>query len=199
MTYETLEYAIELVKKLEYKHVLEFGVYKGITIKIIRERLSDNFDVYGFDTFTGLPEDWIDPLGDVAGGVCKKGFFSTDGIIPDVNGIKFYKGLFKDTLQEYVKVAKPIALIHMDCDLYSSAKDVLYNLNDYIMKGTIISFDEWFYSSSGKYYGDHEQRAFYEWLEEFDRDFESIELPVDYKRMEIPHGLVERKIVKIIK
>lgn len=198
--YKTIEYATELTKNSKYRHVLEFGVYKGITIDIIRNMLPLDFNVYGFDTFTGLPEDWIDPNGEVAGsGACKSGFFSTDGVIPNVKNVTFFEGLFKDTLNDYLKVAEPIALIHMDCDLYSSTKDVLYTLNSFIMKDTIISFDEWFYNSDGKYYADHEQKAFYEWVVDYGREFEFVKLPHDYIKRESQQHLTERKIVKIIK
>ncbi len=51
----------------DYKHVLEFGVYKGTTISIIKEIFGDNYQYFGFDSFDGLPEDWV-------GTSCNKGF-----------------------------------------------------------------------------------------------------------------------------
>ena len=87
-----------------------------------------------------------------------------------------------------MKIAKPIALLHVDCDLYSSTKDVLYSLNDYIKENTIIVFDEWYYNNNPKY-NDHEQKCFYEWVKDFNREFEFI--PHNY-------GNNEQQIVKII-
>jgi hypothetical protein len=152
------------------KHVLEFGVFNGGSIRNIRRNLDMSFKVFGFDTFTGLPEKWENTP-------CEKGFFTTNGAIPDVPGVKFFKGLFKDTIPEYMREVADIALIHVDCDLYSSTKDVLYSLNDYIKPNTIIAFDEWFYSSvdGNKYNADHEQKCFYEWVSDNKREFQFIE------------------------
>jgi len=161
--------AIELIDP-RYEHVLEFGVYKGRSIKIIRENLPNSFRVFGFDSFEGLPEDWKDSKNNLVG-KCKKGFFSTNGKIPDIRGVKFFKGWFKDTISEYKKIAQKIAFIHIDSDLYSSAKEILWGLNDYIVKGTILLFDEWYYDHDPKY-NDHEEKAFFEWSEKFKRRYE---------------------------
>lgn len=199
-SYMAIKYATELTKTSEYRDVLEFGVFKGHTINIIRNILPLHFNVYGFDTFTGLPEDWVDPNGKIAGsGACKKGAFDAQGEIPHIDNVTFYKGLFQDTLKEYIKNAKNIALLHIDSDLYSSAKFVLSCLNDYIVKDTIILFDEWFYRSEGEFHSNHEQKAFYEWIEENKREFIFIELPYHYKVEEWGPFLTERKIIKIIK
>ena len=86
-------------------------------------------------------------------------------------------GLFEDTIPDYLKVAKPIALLHVDCDLYSSTKCVFDNLNHLIKKGTVIVFDEWRYADEdGKLVqeGVHEKKCFYEWVEENKRTFDFI-------------------------
>ena len=39
---------------------LEFGVYKGISINNFAKKLkTKNLEIYGFDSFSGLEEDWI--------------------------------------------------------------------------------------------------------------------------------------------
>jgi hypothetical protein len=170
---------IELGCKLmdeKYKHILEFGVYKGRTINLIRNYFSKDYKVFGFDSFEGLPEDWVDLNKNIAGdGVCVKGFFSTNNEIPDIKDVKFYKGWFENTIHEYLKEVEDIGLLHVDCDLYSSTKTVLYNLNDYIKPNTIIVFDEWVYYSGGNDRNDdHEQKCFYEWVKDFNREYELI-------------------------
>jgi len=145
--------------------VLEFGVYKGSTLSQIRNNIPSNFSVYGFDTFTGLPEDWI-------GTSIKKGDFDLNENIPTIPNVIFYKGLFKDTIPDYLKVSKPIKLLHVDCDLYSSTKDVLYSLNHLILKGTFICFDEWYYNGIDiPENRQHEQKCFYEWVDDMNREF----------------------------
>lgn len=187
----TLEHAITLIHDSPYREILEFGVYNGRTITTIRNNVDSSFRISGFDTFDGLPEEWTGEHG-VA---LEKGSFSTGGNIPNVPNVSFFKGLFKDTIPEYKKDAKDLALLHVDCDLYSSTKDVLWSLNDFIRPQTIIVFDEWlYYTKDGyQYNADHEQKCFYEWCDAFKRKTEFIEFsgtcPNDF----------ERKIVRIIK
>jgi hypothetical protein len=186
-----LEFACKLLNR-EYNHVLEFGVFFGKTLTLLKNTLSDKFNLFGFDSFEGLPEDWLCFDGTVAGhGVCTKNFFTTNGAIPEIEGVKIYSGWFEDTIKEYLKIAQPISLLHVDCDLYSSTKTVLYNLNDYIKPDTIIVFDEWYYNGDPNF-NDHEQKCFFEWVKDFDREFELIE-------HHCPVSSNEQQIVKIKK
>jgi hypothetical protein len=153
-------------------HALEFGVYTGGSIRLMREHLPSNVDVFGFDSFHGLPEDWRDESGALAG-VCTRGFFSTDGMIPSIPGVTFYSGLFTDTILEYLTIAQPIALMHVDCDLYSSTHTVLGGVGHLLVPGSIVVFDEWVYNNDPRY-NDHEQRAFHEWADACDREFELV-------------------------
>lgn len=177
---KTISTAVSLVNP-EYNHVLEFGVKGGITFRQLRESLNLNFNLFGFDSFQGLPEDW-------EGTTCKKGDMSTGGKIPEIPNTVIYPGWFKDTLQEYKKVAEPIALLHIDCDLYSSTKEVLYELKNYIVSGTIIVFDEWYYNWFDlEENRQGEQKAFIEWANEFNIKYEVF-----------PEIEIERRIVKIL-
>ncbi len=145
--------------------ISEFGVFNGSTVRQLRNNFSLETPVYGFDTFVGLPEDWV-------GTDVKKGDFNLNGNIPNVPGVTFYKGIFKDTIPEYLKVAKPLKLLHVDCDLYSSTQDVLYSLNHIIVKGTVICFDEWYYNGKDILENrQHEQKCFYEWAVDKNRDY----------------------------
>lgn len=194
----SVEYATKFLPE-EPRHVLEFGVWTGDTIGKIRKRLDDTYKLYGFDSFEGLPEDWIDHSGKLVG-QGKKGRFDTGGKVPNVKGVKWMKGWFENTIPKYLPEAEPIALLHVDCDLYSSTKEVLWGLNDYIVPGTVIAFDEWFYNHDSKF-KDHEQKAFYEWVEDKEREFEFIEYddPTEKNRKGQRYKVSERKIVKIIK
>lgn len=114
---------------------LEFGVYKGTTINLIAKYVEL---VYGFDSFEGLPEDWSD--------VIKKGQFKMDTLPKVDDNVILIKGLFQDTLDIFLNKNKNlnIKLIHIDCDLYSSALYVLNKLIEYniLKSGVIIVFDE---------------------------------------------------------
>lgn len=142
------------------KHILEFGVYKGSTIRQLRNMFDASFDVFGFDSFEGLPEAW-------SGTHHKAGAMSTNGVIPNVKGVDFYAGWFSETIPDYLEIAQPIGLLHVDCDLYSSTVDILWGLDEFIVDGTVIVFDEWYYNHRDiPEYRHHEQRAFYEWVED---------------------------------
>jgi hypothetical protein len=67
-----------------------------------------------------------------------------------------------------------IGLIHIDSDLYSSARTILFGLNERIVPGTVLVFDELYLGwddVKAKYanWQAHEWRALQEWLAECDR------------------------------
>jgi hypothetical protein len=163
------------------KHILEFGVYTGGSIAFLRKQAEADMKIFGFDSFKGLPEVWVEAE--------KQVDFSTDGKIPDVPGVTFYKGWFEDTIPKHLKIAEKIGLLHVDCDLYSSTKTVLYSLNKYIVAGTVVVFDEWYFNHKDVPENRvHEQKAFYEWAKDTDRLYEIL-----------PEIEDERRIVKILK
>jgi len=177
---KTLDVAIKLIDA-NFTHVLEFGVNSGSTIIQLRNSLPEQYKLFGFDSFEGLPEDW-------SGTRAKKGDMSTKEIIPNVPGVIFYKGWFIDTIPMYKQIAEPIALLHVDCDLYSSTNDILYGLKEFIVTGTVIVFDEWYYNHKDIFENRlHEQKAFLEWVEKFNINFK-----------EHPEIEDERKIIKIL-
>jgi len=97
--------------------VLEFGVYKGYSIKKFAEfNTNENSKFFGFDSFEGLPENWtrIQP----------KGTFSIDGNQPivDDNRIQFVKGWFQNTLAAFIKKNKidKNIFVHYDADIFSA-------------------------------------------------------------------------------
>lgn len=119
----------------KFKVCLEFGVFNGKTINIISKYCNK---VYGFDSFEGLPDDW--------NGVCKKEHFQVKGLPKVDNNTILIKGWFNETLEVFFKKNSDIIIdmIHIDCDLYSSTKDIFNILVKYnkIRKGLIIIFDE---------------------------------------------------------
>jgi hypothetical protein len=140
---------------------LEMGVARGTTINLIAA-LNSKKRVYGFDSFEGLPEDW--PKGERT--TPKGNFrFKEPAMMPSVlHNVVLIKGLFKNSLPEYQKHIlqhHPIALLHIDCDIYSSTSDVFTYLSDNIVSGTIIIFDEYYNYPTFK---DHEYKAFHEFL-----------------------------------
>jgi hypothetical protein len=155
-------------------HFLEFGVFDAKSINKMAELWPDQH-LYGFDSFEGLPEDW-----DLGSKVYKKMTkWHLQGSLPEVrDNVTLIKGFFDDTLPAWWEANRgPIALLHVDCDLYSSTQTVLTTVNDGILPGTIIRFDDLVdfrefedYQGKGSHiskyttWRQHEWRAFEEWL-----------------------------------
>lgn len=128
--------------------ILEFGVASGRTITHVAKQCPGR-QVYGFDSFEGLPEDWRSGY--------LKGRFA--GELPPVPAnVTLIKGWFNETLPDFL-AGHPdkVSLLHVDCDLYSSTKCILDLLTDRIGSGTVIVFDE-FWNYPG--WQDHEIKAF---------------------------------------
>ena len=139
----------------------EFGVHQGETITHIAGCLSGqqiSSQVHGFDSFEGLPDDWF--LGR------KAGRFSLGGNLPPVpDNVTLHKGWFSDTLPPFVAQHDgPAAFLHIDADLYSSAKTILDTFYEgrKIVAGTVIVFDEYFNYPGWQ---QHEYKAWKEFAE----------------------------------
>lgn len=141
-----LDYFLRLWPRVEGE-IVECGVGSGKTFLALAHILNlkkENRILYGFDTFEGLPEPTKE---DVSFRNPKKGELKTkkDWIWTIIKGsqlstqnIKLTKGYFKD-----IKFNKPIALLHIDGDLYQSYKDALTILFPLVAKGGVIIFDEY--------------------------------------------------------
>ncbi|GJD66763.1 TylF/MycF/NovP-related O-methyltransferase [Methylobacterium frigidaeris] len=145
----------------------EFGVYKGRCARFLLELIKDGRKLHLFDSFEGLPEDWV--------GDWKKGAFAMkDGDIPTFDSSKatVHKGWFSDSVPRFAATHDlPLSFLHIDCDLYSSTKDVLWPLNGHIVPGSILLFDEYQMESAGQV-DDGEHRALVEWASMFGRGYE---------------------------
>jgi len=117
---------------------LEFGVAKGTSFKWWIAHIHNiKAQFNGFDTFTGLPEDW---------GHFKKGDMSSNNQQPkiDDNRHQFHQGLFQVTLPQFLEnyTGHKRKVIHLDADLFSSTLFVLTSLSPYLKPGDILIFDE---------------------------------------------------------
>lgn len=133
--------------------ILDLGVYKGSSTRALA-RIFPKHTIHGFDSFEGLPEDWSHVL--------KGAFGDVKGVLPDMpDNVKLYKGWFDDTLPLWFKKygKKPISLLRVDCDIYSSTKTIFDTVGDQIQSGTWIVFDELI---GYRGWRDHEYKAFQE-------------------------------------
>ncbi|MBO1034249.1 class I SAM-dependent methyltransferase [Delftia sp. SD018] len=151
---DVLTKAIHSAEILNDKLVLEFGVFSGRTINHIAKYV--NGQIHGFDSFEGLPERWRDGF--------KKGHFAVNGLPKVGHNVRLWKGWFHEALPEFLKThGQDIALLHIDCDLYSSTKYVLTELSDRIKSGCVIVFDEYFNYPEWEH---GEYKAFQEFISE---------------------------------
>ena len=156
---DTLRYASDQVT-LDGLYI-ELGVCPGKTINFLAA-LNPHITVYGFDTFTGSPQEWVRQDKTFKKGTYK--FRDSAFVPPTLQNVVLFKGLFKKTLPEFTKQylkKQPIALLHIDSDTYASAKDGFDALGKNIVPGTIIVFDE-FYNFPGA--ETHEYKALQEFL-----------------------------------
>jgi hypothetical protein len=149
--HQTLEHALSLAPAGGM--ALEFGVYTGTTLKIIStERGGEN--IYGFDSFEGLPSDWRSGF--------PAGHFTVDGL-PDVPGAELVTGWFDDTLPGFLDAHPGVVdFLHVDGDLYSSAKTVLDLVGPRLRAGSVIVFDEFFNVPDWQ---NHEYKAWQEFVD----------------------------------
>ena len=146
-------------------HWCEFGVREGRSLKWLIDQYPAQV-IHAFDSWQGLPEEWNHGTGTVADMSCNP------PVVP--NHIHLHEGWFKDTVPAWKQEHKgPIGFLHMDADIYSSTKEVLTSLNEQIVPGTVITFDEFCnFRLSGKMskWQDQEFLALVEWLAEFKRE-----------------------------
>lgn len=161
--FENLSYALTQVKlKGIY---MECGVHTGKTIThIAQER--PNQTIHGFDSFEGLSEEWEGNA---------PGLFSLNGNMPKVpSNAVLHKGWFDKTIPDFEQSLpenQPIAFLHIDSDLYSSAKTIFTVMRKRIVPGTIIVFDDFLYN---RHWIMHEPKAFVEFLRETGYSFKYI-------------------------
>jgi tetratricopeptide (TPR) repeat protein len=164
-TYDMIQLALQSIT-LTDGLILEFGVYHGKTIRMIAAHFTpDQQPVHGFDTFSGIPEDWHNT---------PRGAYSTHGSLPHApDHVQYHIGTFEETLPTFLEAhpGEHIRFMNIDCDLYSSTKDVLDAVHDRVVRGTIIVFDEYVLNPHWK---EDEYRAFQEAVTKYGWKYEYI-------------------------
>ena len=149
---------------------LEFGVFKGRTFIQachFAELYDNDMSLYAFDSFKGLPEPEKNDTGDLRfykGAYCCSLENFTDNLdkfVLNHKKIFIIEGFYKDSLK-YSHNFFDAALVYIDCDLYSSSVQALEYITDYVKKGTIIIFDDWYSYLNSSQKG--QQKAFLGWI-----------------------------------
>ncbi|WP_051087836.1 TylF/MycF/NovP-related O-methyltransferase [Endozoicomonas elysicola] len=78
--------------------------------------------------------------------------------------MRLVKGLFSETLPVFAREVlkdQPIALLHIDCDLYQSTVDIFNAIGHRLVQGSIVLFDELYNFPKWE---EHEVKALHEFL-----------------------------------
>ena len=151
----------EAIKKFDKESLfLEFGVFKGDSINLFAKKLKKiNAEVFGFDSFKGLKDEWMTEEFN------PPGTFDLKGKKPRVEkNVKLIDGWVEETAKNFLsKNSKKIAFIHFDLDTYNSTSFVLKLIKNNFQPGTIILFDEFYGFPNWEKY---EYKAFKEEIDE---------------------------------
>lgn len=112
---------------------LEFGVYKGRSLRHSACRHPTR-QFHGFDSLNGFPkdgrQDWHLDFS-----------LTATPLLP--RNCRFHAGWFSDTVPPFsAALDEPVALINLDCDIYSSASTVLSALRKHLKPGLVLHLDE---------------------------------------------------------
>lgn len=120
----------------------ELGVYRGGSAKVIASVCPDKL-LRLFDTFTGLPQDETqerDP-----DGYCREGMFAAreEEVREYLKGCNamIYRGHFPMTARGLGNTI--YSFVHVDCDLYSGARDAISFFWPLLVSGGILYFDDY--------------------------------------------------------
>ena len=171
--HESFDHALEHIARRNIEgDYLEFGCYRGASLimaaKIAARLRLRSMRFFAFDCFEGLPES--------EGRRFRKGAYKCS--LPAFNeyvakaGVPASRvlpvaGMYADTLTETLKrrhALSKAAVIHIDCNLYSSTLEALRFVEDLLVDGTVVIFDDWYRHEAGVDADDFgERKAFREW------------------------------------
>jgi O-methyltransferase len=151
MAYEPLASLWNMAASLEVAGALvECGSFAGGSAAVIATAAPDR-QLWMFDSWEGMPEPgeldvtdqgrrreagWISASEALARG-------TLDQLGVDRTRVQMIKGWFEDTVPTAKARVGPIALLHIDCDWYSSVRLVLNELYDQVVAGGVVAVDDY--------------------------------------------------------
>jgi O-methyltransferase len=173
-------------EKLKFTHILEavnyirvaglpynyyeFGCHSARTFSAAASAFKylkmNQFELYAFDSFEGLPDTIKDKDGYFQGGTFSTSISDFLYLVKRQSGLilnpeNCIKGYYENSLTQELQSKMPKAgIVHIDVDLYSSTVEVLEFIKPLMVVGTVLIFDDWYCFSPGESKG--EKRAFEE-------------------------------------
>jgi SAM-dependent methyltransferase len=128
-------------------HIVEFGCYRGgsaLFMAFLATRFLPGVRVFAFDTFAGMPQT------DQAIDVHKSGDFSDTSLESvrayaerlNLKNIEFIPGRFEDTAVPSLARIGKVALVHIDCDIYSAIACAYDACKPHLVNGGYVVFDD---------------------------------------------------------
>lgn len=136
--------ALHCLRVFSPAKVFEFGVSKGEFCRYLIRKGPKVFTYFGFDTFSGLPNDWI------RGGIkyLPKGAFNQNGESPNIDSprVHFIKGLVEENLSQVdlLMSGEKSRMFILDMDLFEPTKILFDFISPKLKKGDVIIFDQAF-------------------------------------------------------
>jgi hypothetical protein len=135
------------LSKLPSGHIIEYGSYRGgnaIFMGYCAKYLYPDLKIYALDTYSGMPET------DKAVDAHNKGDFSDNDVESlqtridelKLSNIVLVKGLFEETNEAVMAVAKSISLAHIDCDILSGVGFAYDAVKPHLVDGAYVVFDD---------------------------------------------------------
>lgn len=129
--------------------IVECGSFKGGTGLLLAFFLRENGikkKLHLFDSFEGLPEPHAEHDKGYKQGEYKSNLDELQQVIAKHNlqeYITLHKGWFNTTVPPFTAYNPPIALLHIDCDLYESTCDSYAPLLPYVEAEGLVVFDDY--------------------------------------------------------
>ncbi|MEK7560797.1 MAG: TylF/MycF/NovP-related O-methyltransferase [Patescibacteria group bacterium] len=153
--FQLFEQFFERIVKID-GDIVECGVGGGgsffLLCYLVSVEKDRNRRLWGYDSFAGFPEPSVEDMsfrmpqkgdwGDISFAFVSEFFSNSDlprGFVE--KRVTIVPGFFSETLPLFPK--RPIALLHIDADLYQSYRDAFIHLLPYLCLGGIIVFDEY--------------------------------------------------------
>lgn len=129
--------------------IVECGSYKGgsgILMGLLLKEMDIPKKIHLFDSFEGLPEPHIEKDGGYKKGQFKSNFDELQNSIINLglqDIVTLHKGWFNQTVPDFIqKHTESIALLHIDCDLYTSTLDSFCPLYNKVPSEGIVILDD---------------------------------------------------------
>ena len=128
-------------------HIAEFGSWKGgsaMFMAYLAKRFLPGTQVYGFDTFQGMPTT------DAGIDVHKAGDFGDANVeeiraaaaTAGLDNLHLVQGRFEDTAVSALQQIGKLSLVHIDCDIYSGVQTAYDACKPHLVPGGYVVLDD---------------------------------------------------------